>query len=209
MPKVTVVLIDDHMLVRKGVCSILDTTDDIEVVGETDDGEQALELIRIMKPDVVVLDLQIPGSSGAELCWKIAQLSPQTAVLILSAFLNPLLLKTCLAAGARGYVLKNAENLDIVSAIRSVASGGTVFDQRVQGLEQELFGNARSLFETLTPRELQLVSLLGKGLTNAEISSKLNITLNTTKGHIKEIMLKFDCRNRVEIVIKAREENLI
>jgi DNA-binding NarL/FixJ family response regulator len=209
MAKITVALIDDHLFVRKGVRSILETAEDIEVVGEAESAEKALELVNLTRPNVVVLDLQIPGASGAELCWKIAQEQTGSLVLILTAFLNPHLLRLCLSSGARGYLMKDSQNLDIVSAVRTVASGGTVYDRRVSGLEQEILGNSRVLFESLTPRELQVLTLLTKGLTNAEISDSLSISLNTTKGHIKEIMRKFGCRNRVEIVTKARENNLV
>jgi DNA-binding NarL/FixJ family response regulator len=209
MPEISVALIDDHMLVRKGIRVLLEAAKDIVVVGEAADFDAALALVAESSPDVILLDLQIPGASGAELCWRLARHNPDSAVLILTAFLNPQLLRTCLSAGACGYLLKDAENLDIVSAVRTVASGNAVFDKRVSGLERELRGEGRPLFGSLTARELQVISLLGRGLTNAEISETLSITLNTTKGHIREIMRKMDCRNRVEIVTRLRESNLI
>jgi DNA-binding NarL/FixJ family response regulator len=209
MTKIRVALIDDHMLVREGICALLESADDIIVVGEAADYESALAVVAESSPDVILLDLQLPGTSGAELCWQIVQHNPDSAVLILTAFLNPQLLKTCLSAGIRGYLLKDAEKLDIVSAVRTVVSGGTVFDKRVSVLEGELLGEGRFLFDRLTAQELRVIALLGRGLTNAEISEALSITLNTTKGHIREIMRKMDCRNRVEIVVRARENNLI
>jgi DNA-binding NarL/FixJ family response regulator len=209
MSEISVVLIDDHMLVRKGIRTLLEVAKDIVVVGEAADFAAALALVAESSPDVILLDLQIPGASGAELCWRLARCSPDSAILVLTAFLNPQLLRTCLSAGARGYLLKDAESLDIVSAVRTVASGNAVFDKRVSGLERERWGEGRPLFGSLTARELQVISLLGRGLTNAEISESLSITLNTTKGHIREIMRKMDCRNRVEIVTRLRESNLI
>lgn len=204
-----VLLVDDHMLVRQGIRAILEEADGIDVVGEAAAAGKALGLVGMKRPDVAILDLQMPDSGGAELCWRIMQKNECTRVLILSAFLNPYLLKACLSFGARGYLLKDADKLDIVSAVRTVATGGTVFDSRVAGLGQDMLGDSGRVFDSLTPREMQVLSLVCRGMTNNEVSSELSISLNTTKGHIKVIMRKLDCRNRVELVVAARKHYLI
>lgn len=194
---------------REGIRAILEQSPRIIVVGEAGDASAALNLIRQTRPDVVVLDLQLPGAHGAELCCDIIQGNPASAVLILSAFLNPHLLGQCLQAGACGYLLKDTENLDIVASVHAVASGQTVFDKRVAGLRQEVFGKRDGAIEHLSPKELQVLFLLCRGLSNNEIAVELALTVNTIKAHIKNIMRKLDCRNRVEIVVHARELNLI
>lgn len=207
---INVVLVDDHMVVRQGIRSLLANECGIAVVGEAGDCQTALEVVKITKPDVVLLDLQIPGANGSDLCWQLGQVSAQSNILILTAFLNPHLLKSCLSSGARGYLMKDTENLDIVSAVKVVACGGTMFDSRVAGLEKEIFqGESRALFENLTPKEMQVISLLCLGFTNNEISNELSISINTVKSHVKTIMRKFDCRNRTEIANRARELHLV
>lgn len=204
----TVVLVDDHMLVRQGIRSLLEKESDIAVVGEAENFDSAVSVLKRHQPDVVLLDLQLPGANGADLCWKVAQVSPTTRMLILSAFLNPHLLKACLSAGARGYLMKDTENLDLASAVRLVAHGETIFDPRAIGFEHEIVGDSKHLFENLTPKEMQIISLVCLGFTNQEISNDLSISLNTVKTHIRSIMRKLECRNRTEITMRARELNL-
>lgn len=204
----TVILVDDHLFVRAGVRALLERTSDIVVVGEAENSSTAIDKIKMLTPDVAVLDLQLPDANGAEACRAIASASPKTNILVLSAFLNPYLLRTCLDQGACGYLLKDAENLDIANAIRIVATGGTVFDKRVRTIGQQVLGIAHG-FEMPTPRELQVLILMGKGLTNQEIAECLSVSLNTVKGHIKEIMRKLHCHNRVEVVVKGRGLYLI
>jgi DNA-binding NarL/FixJ family response regulator len=206
---ISVVLVDDHMLVRQGIRTVLEKSSEIAVVGEAESYEAAVKVLSEKQPSVVVLDLQIPNVSGVELCWEITRICPETAILILTAFLNPQLLRSCLAAGARGYLLKETENLDIVAAVKTVAKGGTVFDKRTSTLERDIFGDTQQIFDSLSPKELQVLSLLCHGLTNNEIADDLKITLNTVKTHIKTIMRKLDCRNRVEIVLRTQELKLI
>jgi DNA-binding NarL/FixJ family response regulator len=206
---ITVALVDDHQIVREGIRAILEQSSRIVVIGEAGDATAALSLIRRTQPNVVMLDLQLPGAHGAELCRAIMQESPTSTVLILSAFLNPHLLGQCLQAGACGYLLKDTENLDIVASVHAVANGQTVFDKRVAGLKQEVFGKRDGIIEHLSPKELQVLFLLCRGLSNNEIALELTLAVNTIKAHIKSIMRKLDCRNRVEIVVRARELNLI
>jgi DNA-binding NarL/FixJ family response regulator len=204
---ITTVLVDDHMFVRKGIRAMVEKSPDIIVVGEAETPQAALEMISEERPCVVVLDLQMPGVTGADLCRRIATVSPESAILVLSAFLNPQLLRSCLASGARGYLLKETEDLDIVSAIKTVAHGGTVFDRRTSTLEQNIHHSGQ-IFALLSPKELQVLSLLCQGLTNNEIAEELRVSLNTIKAHLKAIMRKLNCRNRIEIVLRARELNL-
>jgi DNA-binding NarL/FixJ family response regulator len=209
MSQIRVAIVDDHLYVREGVRSLLGKEKGIDIVGEAEDATTGLKLVEELQPDVIILDLQMPGISGAEICWKISSVSPATRILILSAFLNPALLKSCLAAGAKGYLLKDAKGLDIAAAIKTIFQGGTVFDERVNALSREMLSGPIEVIEPLSARELQVLSLLCEASTNQEIAESLTISLNTTKGHVKEIMRKLNCRNRVEVVIKAQEYNLV
>lgn len=205
----SIVLVDDHKVVRAGIRTLLETSHDLRVVGEADTGREGVRMVERTRPDVVILDLQMPDMSGVEVCSRISSVAPETKVLILSAFLNAQLLKGCLEAGAAGYLMKDAENLDIVAAVRSIAAGNTVFDRRVDMLEHALGRERHDSFGVLSPRELQVLGLLCRGFTNQEIAEELDMSLNTVKGHVKEIMRKLDCRNRVEVVVWAREHHLI
>ena len=207
--RITVVLIDDHALMRKGVARLLEDAPDLEVVGQAGNFSEATTAIDGLHPDVVLLDLQLPDTSGADLCMYIKKASPDTKILILSAFLNQNLLKLCLSLGASGYLVKDAENLDLAASIRMVANGGTVFDRRTSAVQMEYLTAPKSAVETITPKELEVVRLVSRGLTNREIADKLGISLNTVKGYMVEIMRKMDCRNRVEVVMAAQENYML
>jgi DNA-binding NarL/FixJ family response regulator len=131
MKPIRVVLVDDHWIVRQGLRSVLNGDPAFEVVGEAADGEQALRLVGQQQPDVVLLDLQMPGLSGVEVCQHLAEVSPHTAILILTAFFDQSLIDACLRAGARGYLLKDVENLPLEAQLRAVAEGHAALDPRV------------------------------------------------------------------------------
>lgn len=208
MNKMRIVLIDDHAVVRHGFRASLEHSPDMEVVGEAGEAEEAVRLVANVKPDVIFLDLQVPGASGPELCWRVAEASPQSAILILTAFLNPDLLRACMLGGARGYLLKTSDVLDLAAAVRDVSTGNAVFDPDVANMLASFFRSVES-HEALTRRELQVLRLMSKGLTNKEIAEELFISLNTVKGYVKEIMAKLGSKNRMETVAEARVRNLI
>jgi len=209
MKPVQVVLVDDHKIVRQGLRFILDPDPRFEVVGEAASGDDALRLVSESKPDVVILDLQLPGTSGAEICRRIVDLHPQVAVLILTAFVDRQLVDACLRAGARGYLLKDAENLHLEEQILAAVRGQTPLDPRAAGIVTDFLLQHQPPSEQLSPREMEILQLIAQDLTNREIGDKLYISVNTVKQHVKKILAKLAARNRVEAVLKARERNLL
>lgn len=206
---IKVVLVDDHTLVRQGIRGILEQDSEIQIVGEAEGVVEAEELLRRFRPDVLLLDLQLPDGSGAELCWKAIRTCPDCNVLVLTAFLNQHLVKRCLSSGARGYLLKDTDGLDLISSVKLVAQGKTVFDPRVVSFEHAMPGASRQLFQALSPKEMQVLNLVCLGFTNDEIAEELSVTVNTVKTHVKSVARKLQCRNRTEIAFRAHELNLV
>lgn len=209
MKPVRLVLVDDHKIVRQGLRFILDPDPRFEVVGEAGSGEDALRLVSELKPDVVILDLNLPGIGGTEICRRIVSLHPEVAVLILTAFIDRQLVDACLRAGARGYLLKDAENLHLQEQVLAAVHGHTALDPRAAGILTEFLLQHKPPSEDLTFRELEILQLIAQDLTNKEIGARLYISENTVKQHVKKILVKLEARNRVEAVLKARERKLL
>jgi DNA-binding NarL/FixJ family response regulator len=206
---IRVMLVDDHAIVRQGLRSILEPDPRFQVVAEAGNGVTALELIKAVQPDVVLLDLQLPDVGGADLCRMIRGASPQVAVLILSAYADRDLVAACLRAGARGYLLKDAENLALRDQIVIVSRGHTALDPLAADLLADLVVQGGSAAELLSTREMDVLRLMALGLTNREIAGKLFISENTTKGHVKVILSKLGVRGRLEAVMVARQRHLL
>lgn len=204
--EVRVLIVDDHKLVRSGVRSLLKDETDIRIVGEASGLVQALDLLRDTAPDVCLLDIQLGNENGLDLLPRLPDVSPQTKIVVLSSYLNASLAHTCTSYGVAGYLVKDTENLDIASIVRAVATGSTVFDPRVLGIEGMERGGAAF---TLSPREMQALGLVCKGLTNAEIAGELGVSENTVKGYVSCVMHKLDCDNRVKLVLCALELKLV
>jgi len=209
MNPVRVLLVDDHQIVRQGLRSILDPDPRFSVAGEADTGAEALRLVELERPDVVVLDLKLPDMGGAELCQRIIEISPESAVLILTAYSDHHLVNACLHAGARGYLLKDAKNLHLPDQLLAVAQGHATLDPRAASVLTDYIRQQGPSPDVLSPRELEVLRLIGAGLTNRAIAAKLYISENTVKGHVKEIFAKLDVHNRIEAVIQAREHGLL
>lgn len=209
MTVIRLLLIDDHQIVREGLRSILAQDPEFEIVGEAANAGDALSLVKSLQPDVVLLDLQLPGGGGADLCRRLIQTCTTCRILILTAFLNLSLVDACLRVGARGYLLKDAENLHLKERIRAVMDGDTVLDSKVANVLTDYLRAHEPSPGVLTPRELEVMVLIAQGLSNKEIGDKLSVTENTVKGHVKEILSKLNAQNRVTAVLKARELNLI
>src|SRR5258708_29537863 len=169
--KISVLLVDDHSLVRRGFRRMLEDEDDIQVVGEASDGEEAVKLAGSLKPRVVVMDCALPGISGLQATRKILQHAPETLVLMLSMHTEETWVRQALEAGARGYVLKNAMDLELGSAIRRIVSGETVVDGQLS--QQENLKGERNA--GLTPRELEILQLICDGKSNKEIASQIEL----------------------------------
>jgi DNA-binding NarL/FixJ family response regulator len=173
--KLTVLLVDDHALVRRGFRRILEDDAEIEVVGEASDGEEAVRLATKEQPDVIVMDCAMPGMNGLEATRRILEARPEAAILMLSMHSEDTLVRQALDAGARGYILKNAMDLDLANAVKRVAKGEKVLDPQVahpSALKGEREGG-------LTPRELEVLQRIVAGKSNKEIAAELNLSANT------------------------------
>jgi DNA-binding NarL/FixJ family response regulator len=202
---ISVLLVDDHSLVRRGFRRLLEDEADITVVGEAGDGAEAVRLARQLKPTVVVMDCALPGMSGLAATRKILEASPQQAILMLSMHSEETLVRQALEAGARGYVLKNAVDLELPAAIRKVAKGQVVLDPQVarrSALKGERNGG-------LTPRELEILQLIVDGKSNKEIADQLTLSVNTVAVHRANIMDTLGIHKAAELVVYAIRNGLV
>jgi DNA-binding NarL/FixJ family response regulator len=206
MPKseISVLLVDDHSLVRKGFRRMLEDESGIRVVGEASDGHEAVEAVGALKPQVVVMDFSLPSMNGAVATRRIRQLHPATEVLILSMHADMNYVRTCLEAGARGYLLKNALDLELVSAIRKVAAGEQALDRRLGKLAETTEQQPK-----LSTRELEVLQLIVHGKSNKEIALMLELSVNTVSVHRANIMQALDIHNTAELVVYAIRTGLV
>lgn len=209
MNPIRVMLVDDHRIVRQGLRSILAPDPRFEVAGEAANGVDALKVVAEQQPDVVLLDLKLPDMSGVELCRRIIQARPETAVLILTAFIDQNLVNACLQAGARGYLLKDAENLQLREQLLAVVEGHAALDPRAADVLTEYIRGHEPPLEMLTLREVEVLRLIAHGLTTKEIGNQLHLSENTVKGYVKDILAKLGVHNRIEAVLRAKERGLI
>ncbi len=202
---VRVILADDHAVVRQGIRQFLETSAGIAVIAEASDGLQAIELIRQHRPDVAVLDIQMPGRSGIGVTQTIRAERLPVGVLILTAFDDIPYVRAVLQAGANGYVLKTAEAHEIVEAVQAVHEGQSVLSPGIarQLMEQLVASRAETQIEALTERELEVLRLAAKGFTNKAIGAELSISDRTVQGHLAKIYAKLGAGSRTEAVMRA------
>jgi DNA-binding NarL/FixJ family response regulator len=204
-----VLLADDHSIVRQGLRSILEPDGRFEVVGEAGSGTEALELAKQTRPDVVLLDLKLPDMSGVEVCQRLLNENPETVVLILTAFLDRNLVDASLKAGAKGYLLKDADQLDLSTQLIWAIRGHSAMDLRAVDALAGLVAGHETAGQQLNARELQVLRHVADGLTNKEIASRLELSTNTVKWYVQEILSKLGARNRVQAAILAKELGLL
>ncbi|MBV8478449.1 MAG: response regulator transcription factor [Acidobacteria bacterium] len=205
MDPISVLLVDDHSLVRRGFRRMLEDASDIAVVGEAGSGEEALQLTQQLEPDVVVMDCALPGMSGLATTRRILQQFPQSKVLVLSMHSEDTLVRQALAAGARGYVLKNAVNVDLGDAIRRIAHGGRVIDPQI--CRPAPLKGERD--HGLTVRELEILQLIVNGRSNKEIAAQLELSVNTVAVHRANIMDALGIHKTAELVTYAIRNGLV
>ena len=210
-PIIRVLLADDHVVVRAGIRQFLEQSPDILVVAEASNGQEACELLEQLKPDVAVLDIQMPLMSGIEVTRWIRSKRFSIGVLVLTAFDDEPYVQAVLQAGANGYVLKTAEPQEIVEGVRDVFHGKSVLDA---ALAQRLIARLSrkietALIEPLTDRELQILTLTGKGFTNKAIGMQLGISDRTVQNHLANIFQKLNAESRTEAVMRAVSLGLI
>jgi len=203
--KLRVLLVDDHALVRRGFRRMLEDEPTFDVAGEASDGLEAVELAQALRPDVVVMDCALPQMNGIEASRRILAMLPETAILMLSMHSEDTLVKQALEAGARGYILKNAMDLDLVSAIKKVAEGQTVLDPQIARS-----GALKGERDTgLTPRELEILQHIVAGKSNREIATELNLSVNTVSVHRANIMDALGIHKTAELVVYAIRNGLV
>jgi DNA-binding NarL/FixJ family response regulator len=203
--KISVLLVDDHSLVRRGFRRILEDELDIAVAGEASDGEQAVKLAQSLRPQVVIMDCALPGMNGLDATRKILQALPETRVLMLSMHPEETWVHQALAAGARGYILKNAVDLELGAAIRRVMAGETVLDSQLER-PSALKGERH---EGLTQRELQILQMIVDGKSNKEIASVLDLSANTVAVHRANMMDALGIHKTAELVVYAIRNGLV
>jgi len=202
---ITVLLVDDHAVVRRGFRRLLEDDEDIEVVGEAENGVRAVQMVRELNPRIVLMDCTMPGGDGVLATKQIAESYPGTLILMLSMHSEKSWVLRAIDAGARGYILKNAVDLDLVSAIKRVLVGELVLDQQISPppelKPEQSFG--------LTPRELQVLGLIVHGNSAKDIADLLGISVNTVSAHRTRIGRTLKCRNNAELVAFAIRNGLV
>jgi len=206
MEKIRVFLVDDHTVVRQGLRRILESDDEIEIVGEAGDGRTALDLVQKLRPHVVVMDVAMPELNGIEATRQILKRVEGAKVLVLSMHGDDVYVRQALKAGARGYLLKDSEDLDLIKAVKAIRAGGSFFSPPVSKvvlsgyLGDKLDGEGEDGVARLTDREREVLQLIAEGKTNKEVAHALSVSVNTVETHRKHIMEKLDLHNTAELV---------
>ncbi len=205
---IRLLIVDDHEMVREGLKAVLKSEPDFAIVGDIANAEQAFELIERLHPDIVLLDIRLPGMSGIDACRVITERYPETAVIILTTFTDESLIAQSIQAGARGFIVKDVERFDLKRSIRSVARGEAAIDPRAAAtvlaqLRRSPQGSQDSSTEQLSSQQIALLRLVAQGLSSREIATQLSLSENTVKGYVQEILQRLGVKNRTEAVMVA------
>ncbi len=213
MDQIRVLIADDHPLFRDGMHGLLDSVVETEVVGEATTGAEAIAQAKALQPDVILMDIKMPGINGIEATREIVAASPHVSVLMVTMLEDEESVFAAMRAGARGYVLKGASQAEILRAIRAVASGEVIFGPGIAKRVLGFFSAARPaipprVFPELGERETELLALMAQGRSNQEIADQLGLTLKTVRNHVSNIFSKLQVADRAQAVIRAREAGL-
>ena len=206
---IKVFICDDHDILRKGLRSLLSTVPDLDVVGEAADGETAIEMINELKPDVILMDLLMPGIGGVETIRQLRKTNHEVRILVLSSSHEDELVVSSIRAGAVGYLVKTSSPDDLIDGIRRVASGQSVLPPDISNKLLTAMQDPKSPNVTLTHREIDVLKLIGEGLSNRDISEVLEISENTVISHVGRILNKLELDNRTQAALYARKQGIV
>lgn len=211
--EIKIVIADDHQLVRQGIRSFVELHEDIEIVGEAADGLEAIELTKNYYPDVLLLDLRMPGADGVTVCREVKEAAPDVKIIILTAFDNTEEIVEVLEAGAFSYILKDASPDRLIKAIKNVVKGQRVFHPAVASkIADRLVASSRGdqkLSAALSSREVEILQLLAKGHKNKEIAKALSISESTVKTHVSHILQKLEQEDRVKAIVFSIQQGFV
>lgn len=217
MKRIRLLIVDDHDLFRDGLKSLFSTIEDIDIVGESISGEKAVLLANMLKPDVILMDINMPGTNGVEATRKILKINRFIGIVMVTMLEDDASLFSAMQAGARGYILKGAQSKELLQTIRLVADGQAVFGPPVASKILGIFNNMeqktnsespKEKFPTLTQRELELLELIAAGINNSNIAKRLVISEKTVRNHITSIFSKLHVTDRATAIIQARNAGL-
>ena len=207
-----VLIADDHPLFRHGMRTLLNATPDIEVVGEATTGEESIALAESLRPDLVLMDIKMPGVNGIEATRRIRAAAPEVRILVVTMFEDDASVFTAMRAGARGYVLKDTDKDDMLRAIQGVGRGGAIFSPAIATRVLDFFGATSTVpqeaFPSLTPRERDILQLLAQSASNAEIAERLYLSPKTVSNYVSAILSKLQVADRAQVILRAREAGL-
>jgi DNA-binding NarL/FixJ family response regulator len=212
MEPIHVLIADDHTLFRSGLHALLNLFSDIQVVGEASSGEETITKAQALQPDIILMDIQMPGVNGIEATRRIIHASPNIGVIIVTMFEDDDSVFSAMRAGARGYILKEAGEEDVLRAIRAVAKGEAIFGAAIARRLVDFFSNpqrdSEPAFPELTEREREILDLIARGETNSAIVQRLVLSPHTVRNHISNIFSKLQVADRAEAIIRARDAGL-
>jgi len=205
---IRLLIIDDHEMVREGLKAMLSAEPDFDIVGDAANAEQAFALIERLRPDVILLDVRLPGTSGIEVCRTVTDRYPETSVIILTTFTDESLVEQCIKAGARGFIVKDIERFDLKRSIRAVARGEAAIDTKaavavLAQLRRAPQNSNEPAPDPLSSQQIVILRLVAQGLSSREIATRLYLSENTVKGYVQEILHRLGVKNRTEAVMVA------
>ncbi|HEU0003661.1 MAG TPA: response regulator transcription factor [Ktedonobacteraceae bacterium] len=205
---IRLLIIDDHEMVREGLKAMLSAEPDFDIVGDAANAEQAFAFIERLRPDIILLDVRLPGTSGIEVCRTVTDRYPETSVIILTTFTDESLVEQCIKAGARGFIVKDIERFDLKRSIRAVARGEAAIDTKAavavlaQLRRAPQYSNEPAP-DPLSSQQIVILRLVAQGLSSREIATRLYLSENTVKGYVQEILHRLGVKNRTEAVMVA------
>ncbi|MBI2918836.1 MAG: response regulator transcription factor [Chloroflexi bacterium] len=212
MSRIRVLITDDHPVYRDGLHTLLTSLPDTEVAGEAGTGEEAIAIAASTEPDVILMDINLPGMNGIEATRRITQSQPNVAVVMLTMFEDDDSVFAAMRAGARGYLLKGADQAEILRAVRAAASGEAIFGPAIATRLMNYFASGKptppSAFPDLTEREREVLALIAQGMSNTDIARRLYLSPKTVRNHVSNILGKLQVADRVQAALRAREAGL-